>query len=446
LSTLRKTEVLIILALALRGAASRNDRKNSAGSPSKRRSRHHRRRQGDAAGAGVRAPEGRRAEVAREAAVPASDHCPGGVAFRGVAVAVFTASRSFRRRVVVAALLAARAVHPASSSAIRRARVPGDPRAVLSPADGRIVEVSRAHDPYAKREGPQGKRVHERVQRAFEPLAGGLRGEGALVFPRGPSSMPPWTRHRSRTSATRCGCARRTGRDVTLRAGCRAHRPAHPVAMFDAGAELKRGERFGFIRFGSRVDVYLPLDAEIRASLGDKVYAAQSVLAWVKTPNSKRSSHTERARPPARPASGAASTCCRTCSRPACCFCGFFAIVQAMNGRFEIRRGRHLRRDGARRHGRARRALDQHAERVPARSTTASPTWWRSAPRRRWSPTNGPLKDLGTAGWIAAFIYCAGTAIRLARFNVKHRRRRQSATSSGLPSLRARRCWRAWSG
>src|SRR2546427_11520468 len=30
--------------------------------------------------------------------------------------------------------------------------VPDDPRAVLSPADGRIVEVSRAHDPYVKRE------------------------------------------------------------------------------------------------------------------------------------------------------------------------------------------------------------------------------------------------------------------------------------------------------
>ncbi len=59
------------------------------------------------------------------------------------------------------------------------------------------------------------------------------------------------------------------------------------LCYVDAGAELKRGERFGFIRFGSRVDVYLPLDAEIRASLGDKVYAAQSVLAWVKTPNSK---------------------------------------------------------------------------------------------------------------------------------------------------------------
>jgi len=59
------------------------------------------------------------------------------------------------------------------------------------------------------------------------------------------------------------------------------------LCYVDAGAELKRGERFGFIRFGSRVDVYLPLDAEIQGVARDKVYAAQSVLAWVKTPNSK---------------------------------------------------------------------------------------------------------------------------------------------------------------
>ncbi|HEV3008136.1 MAG TPA: phosphatidylserine decarboxylase, partial [Burkholderiales bacterium] len=48
-----------------------------------------------------------------------------------------------------------------------------------------------------------------------------------------------------------------------------------------AGAELERGQRFGFIRFGSRVDVYLPLDAEVKAAIGDKVYAAESVLAWL---------------------------------------------------------------------------------------------------------------------------------------------------------------------
>ena len=38
-----------------------------------------------------------------------------------------------------------------------------------------------------------------------------------------------------------------------------------------AGERLSRGERYGFIRFGSRVDVYLPVDAQAMVSIGDKV-------------------------------------------------------------------------------------------------------------------------------------------------------------------------------
>jgi phosphatidylserine decarboxylase len=45
------------------------------------------------------------------------------------------------------------------------------------------------------------------------------------------------------------------------------------------GARLRRGQRFGFIRFGSRVDVYLPPHAVPRARVGDMVYAGTSVLA-----------------------------------------------------------------------------------------------------------------------------------------------------------------------
>jgi phosphatidylserine decarboxylase len=46
-----------------------------------------------------------------------------------------------------------------------------------------------------------------------------------------------------------------------------------------AGDRLARGERYGFIRFGSRVDVYLPPDAQARVAIGDKVKAASTVLA-----------------------------------------------------------------------------------------------------------------------------------------------------------------------
>ena len=45
------------------------------------------------------------------------------------------------------------------------------------------------------------------------------------------------------------------------------------------GDSLAKGQRFGFIRFGSRVDVYLPKDARPVAALGDKVYASSTILA-----------------------------------------------------------------------------------------------------------------------------------------------------------------------
>jgi phosphatidylserine decarboxylase len=45
---------------------------------------------------------------------------------------------------------------------------------------------------------------------------------------------------------------------------------------------LYQGERFGLIRFGSRVDIYMPLDAVTKCFIGDKVIAGESVLASFK--------------------------------------------------------------------------------------------------------------------------------------------------------------------
>ena len=45
------------------------------------------------------------------------------------------------------------------------------------------------------------------------------------------------------------------------------------------GDVLTKGQRYGFIRFGSRVDVYLPLHAIPRVSPGEKVYATTTILA-----------------------------------------------------------------------------------------------------------------------------------------------------------------------
>ena len=47
----------------------------------------------------------------------------------------------------------------------------------------------------------------------------------------------------------------------------------------EADTPLHAGERYGFIRFGSRVDLYLPLDAKPRVTIGDKVKASETILA-----------------------------------------------------------------------------------------------------------------------------------------------------------------------
>ena len=54
------------------------------------------------------------------------------------------------------------------------------------------------------------------------------------------------------------------------------------LGFVSSNDNLVQGERFGLIRFGSRVDIYMPLDAVIKCSVGDKVVAGESVLASFK--------------------------------------------------------------------------------------------------------------------------------------------------------------------
>ena len=51
------------------------------------------------------------------------------------------------------------------------------------------------------------------------------------------------------------------------------------VGWSRVGDELKKGERFGMIRFGSRTEVYLPLDATVLVKVGDRVLGGSSVIA-----------------------------------------------------------------------------------------------------------------------------------------------------------------------
>src|SRR4029077_4011627 len=51
------------------------------------------------------------------------------------------------------------------------------------------------------------------------------------------------------------------------------------VAWANVGDELKKGERFGMIRFGSRTELYLPLEAEVLVKTGDHVSGGSTVIA-----------------------------------------------------------------------------------------------------------------------------------------------------------------------
>lgn len=47
------------------------------------------------------------------------------------------------------------------------------------------------------------------------------------------------------------------------------------------GDKLEKGEKFGMIKFGSRVDIYLPAEARVQVAVGQKVKAGATVLAWL---------------------------------------------------------------------------------------------------------------------------------------------------------------------
>jgi phosphatidylserine decarboxylase len=51
------------------------------------------------------------------------------------------------------------------------------------------------------------------------------------------------------------------------------------VAWAQIGDELKKGERFGMIRFGSRTELYLPVNAEILVKVGDHVLGGSTIIA-----------------------------------------------------------------------------------------------------------------------------------------------------------------------
>lgn len=152
-----------------------------------------------------------------------------------------------------------------------------DANAVISPADGRIVVVGQVTDPF--RNVPALKiSVFMNVFNAHSqrsPFNGTVEEvryfAGAFVN----AALPKASTENERNAVL---MKLDSGEAVTVVqiAGLIARRI---LCYVQPGQRMSVGERYGFIRFGSRLDVYLPLQSQAAVSLGDKVYAGQTVLA-----------------------------------------------------------------------------------------------------------------------------------------------------------------------
>lgn len=156
-------------------------------------------------------------------------------------------------------------------------RVPTDPKAVLSPADGRIVAVEKTQDPYAEREAIKISVFMNvfNVHSNRSPVDGEILKiqyfPGKFVN----ADLDKASVENERNALVIQGSNGKQLSCVQV-AGLIARRI---LCYVKPGDGLARGQRYGFIRFGSRVDVYLPLDAAPKVAIGDKVYATETVLA-----------------------------------------------------------------------------------------------------------------------------------------------------------------------
>ena len=155
--------------------------------------------------------------------------------------------------------------------------VAGDAKSVVSPADGRIVAIEPVPDPWLNRDALKVSVFMNvfNVHSNRSPVDGEVRECWYH-----PGKFVNADLDKASTENERNALWIRTadGQDITCVqvAGLIARRI---LCYVDVGTALSRGQRYGFIRFGSRVDVYLPRAARIKVTIGDKVHASTTILA-----------------------------------------------------------------------------------------------------------------------------------------------------------------------
>lgn len=157
--------------------------------------------------------------------------------------------------------------------------IPAAPLGLVCPADGRVIAVGDVHDPYLDRPA---KRVSI-FMNVFDVHSNRSPTEGKII--------ERWYRHGRFLNASLDKASDENERNalwiqtdegddivVVQVAGLLARRILCDV---QPGERIAQGERYGFIRFGSRVDVYIPPSSQVRVTLGDKVKAGSDIIAFL---------------------------------------------------------------------------------------------------------------------------------------------------------------------
>ena len=155
--------------------------------------------------------------------------------------------------------------------------IPQDPEAILSPVDGRIVVVERARDPYRDTEALKIS-VFMNVFNVHSQKSPADCTVTAVEYNKGKFLNADLDKASTENERNAVLATTASGREITFVqvAGLVARRI---LCYTKVGEKLTRGERYGFIRFGSRVDMYLPVDAQAQVAIGDKVTGVNTVLA-----------------------------------------------------------------------------------------------------------------------------------------------------------------------
>lgn len=158
-------------------------------------------------------------------------------------------------------------------------RIPSEPGLIVSPGDGVVTETIRLATPEGERQRISIFLSVFNVHVNRSPIAGTITAvhyqKGLYLNAMNPASAEQ-NEQNSVTVLGEDGCE--NGVEVTFKqiAGLLARRIVfHPRP----GERLERGQRVGLIKFGSRVDVILPAEAEVRVTVGTRVSGGSTVLA-----------------------------------------------------------------------------------------------------------------------------------------------------------------------